>query len=292
MASKLGVLEEVLKTTEQYIRELKTSGYSQKQARELICRGIRGWKAKHKRRMDNNRPFYRLAETTVESRMKKDLLEREMWYKSKQEEEQGQQGKTTVPEKSKQPLPWKRSGKGKRLKRLGDNKELKSIIFIPHIRDSKLATILRERETKLAETTGDRVKVVERSGRKIEDLITNKDPWKNKDCQRPNCFICNTKTITGKGLNIDCTKRNFNYTIKCLNCEEEERHRIDEVAGDNNELKRQLEDNMSTPIYIGETSRSGYERDYEHLNNLTTLSSKSVILNICCPNMRIQTCPR
>ena len=82
MASKLGVLEEVLKTTEQYIRELKTSGYSQKQARELICRGIRGWKAKHKRRMDNNRPFYRLAETTVESRMKKDLLERETWYKS------------------------------------------------------------------------------------------------------------------------------------------------------------------------------------------------------------------
>ena len=82
MASKLGVLEEVLKTTEQYIRELKTSGYSQKQARELICSGIRGWNAKHKRGMDNNRPFYRLAETTVESRMKKDLLERETWYKS------------------------------------------------------------------------------------------------------------------------------------------------------------------------------------------------------------------
>ena len=137
---------------------------------------------------------------------------------------------------------------------------------------------MRERETKLAETTGVRFKVVERSGRKIEDLITNKDPWKNKDCQRPNCFICNTKTITGKGLNIDCTKRTFNYTIKGLTCEEEERHRIEEVAGDNNELKRQLEDNMSTPIYIGETSRSGYERGYEHLNNLTTLSNKSVML--------------
>ena len=189
-------------------------------------------------------------------------------------------------------MSWKRSGKGKGLKRLGDNKELKSIIFIPHTRDSKLATILRERETKLAETTGVRVKLVERSGRKIEDLITNKDPWKNKDCRRPNCFICNTKTITGKGLNIDCTKRNFNYTIKCLNCEEEERHRIDEVAGDNNELKRQLEDNMSTPLYIGETSKSGCKRGYERLYNLTTFANKSVMLKTCCPNMKTWTSPK
>ena len=35
---------------------------------------------------------------------------------------------------------------------------------------------------------------------------------------------------------------------------------------------------METPIYIGETSRSGYERGFEHLNNLMTLSSKSVML--------------
>ena len=40
-------LEERFETIEQYTRELKTSGYSIKQAREIVCSGIRGWKAKH-----------------------------------------------------------------------------------------------------------------------------------------------------------------------------------------------------------------------------------------------------
>ena len=35
---------------------------------------------------------------------------------------------------------------------------------------------------------------------------------------------------------------------------------------------------MQTPIYVGETSRSGYERGFEHLDMLATLSSSSVML--------------
>ena len=119
---------------------------------------------------------------------------------------------------------------------------------------------------------------MERAGRKIEDILTNKDPWKTRDCQRPNCFVCMTKVNTGQGKNRDCTRRNITYTLKCLTCEEKERQQIEAEAGDNIELKRQLEEKMETPIYIGETSRSGYERGFEHLNNLTTLSSKSVML--------------
>ena len=87
-----------------------------------------------------------------------------------------------------------------------------------------------------------------------------------------------TKVSTGKGMNRDCTRRNITCVLKCLTCEENERQQIEEEAGDNIELKRQLEEKMETPIYIGKTSRSGYERGFEHLNNLTTLSSKSVML--------------
>ena len=48
---------------------------------------------------------------------------------------------------------WRRTTK--RLKRLGDVTEVKSNIFVPHTRNSKLATMLRDRETKIEETTGD-----------------------------------------------------------------------------------------------------------------------------------------
>ena len=157
-------LEERIETTEQYTKELKTSGYSVKQAREIVCSGIRGWKAKHKKRKDNNIPFYRLAETTVELRMRKELLEKETWYKENEEENEKEDDIKKDNKPQSKPVSWRRTSK--RLKRLGDKGEgVKSVIFIPHTRDSRLATLLRERESKLVETTGDRVKIVERAGR-------------------------------------------------------------------------------------------------------------------------------
>ena len=210
---------------------MKTSGYSVKQAREIVCSGIRGWKAKHKKRKDNNIPFYRLAETTVELRMRKELLEKETWYKENEGEKEKEDSIKKDNKPQSKPVSWKRTSK--RLKRLGDREGVKSVIFIPHTRDSKLATLLRERESKLVETTGDKVKIVERAGRKIEDILTNKDPWKTRDCQRPNCFVCMTKMTTGQGKNRDCTRRNITYTLKCLTCEEKERQRIEIEAGDN-----------------------------------------------------------
>ena len=39
---------------------------------------------------------------------------------------------------------WRRASK--RLKRHGDKKEVKSIIFVPHTKDSKLANMLRDKE--------------------------------------------------------------------------------------------------------------------------------------------------
>ena len=167
---------------------------------------------------------------------------------------------------------WRRSTK--RLKRLGEKKQVKSIIFIPHTRDSKLAMLLRDRKGKLEETSGDRVKIIEKAGRKIEEIFTNKDPWKSKDCLRPNCFICMTKKLTGKDLNKDCTKRNINYVIKCLTCEADEKKKIEKESGDDIEMKRKLEERMQVPIYVGETSRSGYERGFEHLDNMAKLSSR------------------
>ena len=53
---------------------------------------------------------------------------------------------------------------------------------------------------------------------------------------------------------------------------------MEEKAGDDHEKKEELMKNLQIPWYIGETSRSGYERGYEHLDMLTTLSSKAIML--------------
>ena len=121
------------------------------------------------------------------------------------------------------------------------------------------------------------MKIVEKSGTRIEDILTGTDPWKGADCGRSNCFLCNTKTLTGENLKKDCTKRNILYEIKCLTCEEEEKQKIVDTIEDENEREEKI-NNIKTYKYIGESGRSAYERGYEHLDQLASLSHKSHML--------------
>ena len=76
-----------------------------------------------------------------------------------------------------------------------------------------------------------------------------------------------------KKSNKDCTKRNILYEIRCLTCEEKSKPPTGESGSD--EIEKE---NSRTPVYIGESSRSAYERGFEHLNNYTSLSTKSQML--------------
>ena len=60
----------------------------------------------------------------------------------------------------------------------------KSVIFVSHTVGSGLARQLRLKEEKLKDLTGEKVKIVERSGTKLEDLVSGKDPWRGGDCGR------------------------------------------------------------------------------------------------------------
>ena len=277
---------EVTEKVEQFITELKNSGYSQSQAREIVTNGILCWKNKLRKRKRLNIPMYRLAETTISQRLQKQLLEKETWYKNDDknidEDEEAPPSKirkiSTVPAEEKPLSLSTRRMKSRRGYKKGDqNNKIKSVIFIPHTRNSELAAELRITENKLEEVTGNKIKIVEKGGRKLENLLTDKDPWKGADCQRKSCFLCTTKVLTGKDLRKDCTKRNILYEIRCLSCEEKMIEKINDEITDE-EMKTEKLRNMKTPVYIGESSRSAYERGYEHLDKLATLSSSSHML--------------
>ena len=62
---------EINQKIEQLTTELKSSGYTIKQAQEIVSSGSRGLRNKQRKRKRNNDSFYRLAEDTLENRMKK-----------------------------------------------------------------------------------------------------------------------------------------------------------------------------------------------------------------------------
>ena len=51
-----------------------------------------------------------------------------------------------------------------------------------------------------------------------------------------------------------------------------------EAATEDEEKRKELKECANIPTYIGESSRSAYERGFEHLEKLTSLNSKSQML--------------
>ena len=73
--------EEIHEVIEHYTTQLKTSGYSRKQTKEIIVCGIVGWRRKLERRQKKNQKEYLDAKETLEKRTDAKLLERSNWYK-------------------------------------------------------------------------------------------------------------------------------------------------------------------------------------------------------------------
>ena len=66
---------EINEKWEQFTRELKSSGYNQKQAHEIVCNTVCGWRNRVRKRKRQNISFYRLAEETKEEQDE----ERDYW---------------------------------------------------------------------------------------------------------------------------------------------------------------------------------------------------------------------
>ena len=112
------------------------------------------------------------------------------WYRNKRKREDD----TDVG-----PIRKRRPGdKSEMQKSTTEEKEVKAIMFVPYTEGSELAKRLRDAENKLQDMTGYKMKIVERSGLKLEEMLHKADPWQWQDCGRDRCLLCLTKQRTGK----------------------------------------------------------------------------------------------
>ena len=56
-----------------------------------------------------------------------------------------------------------------------------------------------------------KIRIVERAGPKLGQILTNKTPWKKEWCGREGCLPCQSKPGT-------CRTLNPTYKITCLEC--------------------------------------------------------------------------
>ena len=241
--------EETSSIMEVFTQQLKSSGYSRKTTREIVVSGTLGWKRKIQRRKEDGTDFYRSAKTTLVGRCRKKLLEKVTWYKAKrkregenemQSEQQSSPRKRIrieLREQEQQPT------ENMNTKNEMHKEHVKAVMFVPYTVGSILAKKMRDAENTLQEMTGYRLKIVERAGTKLVDVLTKADPWQGQECGRDKCLLCITKQRTGKQSTQDCTRRNLVYESWCLTCQEKDMKSAEEQAdGDMNKMKKLQEE--------------------------------------------------
>ena len=189
------------------------------------------------------------------------MLDKSEWFKTKwskkTQDAMGEESPEDVRElvcsqaQSKR-KPWKRFGKQQSVKSQSQGRSMKTrtVLFVEQTRDGLLAKSIREVLTRLEGLLGFKVKVVERAGTSLRNLMPNTNPWAGSHCTRSDCTTCN-QDMEDKP---DCTKRNLVYENICADCNPE--------AKKKGELK--MVNNEVPSVYVGETARSLKERAKEH----------------------------
>ena len=113
-------------------------------------------------------------------------------------------------------------------------------MFVEPTPGGELVKQLKEVEDKYMIDEDKRIKIVEKSGRKIIDKMRVSDPFR-ENCMEDDCLACrNSSKFT------DCIKMNIGYEITCKLCKSRGK----------------------TKVYHEESSRNIYIRGKEHVNQL------------------------
>ena len=136
-----------------------------------------------------------------------------------------------------------KQSKNKNWYKKGDNE---AVIFVPSTPESKLTKLYKQtiQESKL------NIKVVEKGGNKVKNILQRNDILSSKKCDSKDCFVC--KSNTG----INCRTSAITYKIKCKS-------------------------QGCTYVYNGQTAKNGFSRGQEHIREYNNRVDSSVLWTHC-----------
>ena len=132
--------------------------------------------------------------------------------------------------------------------------EVTTAFFVPQSRESLLFKLIQQKETKLGEELGWKVKILEAPGLPILNKLTKKFPLAEGCPKGKKCILCDNKGIT-------CATEGIVYRVYCESCKR----------------SQQSQDKL-LPTYVGESSRPWRERTFEHMNGINLLKTDSVFV--------------
>ena len=202
----------------------------------MITRGLKGYSKQLARAKKEGRTHvHRRGWTTRGARQVKKVLGKSTWYKRKRSQED-------ADDDEHDPSYRRSPNKKRKVTKPDSYEDPMSLLFVERTEGGQLATKLRDMEPMLCKMTQGRVKIVEKNGRKLGQILVRKNPWAGQ-CSRKDCTVCQQENPPKKA--VECKKRSITYVNTCLLCKK-----------DGNRTE-----------YIGESSRSVMERHGEHVED-------------------------
>ena len=135
--------------------KVKNSGYSKKIRKEVLDSAQKAFKKMTEDDLNGVKPMFRSKEWNFEERQKAKLSKKRDWWNS-------------------------------------NHSKIKntSVLFVAPTPGGVLAKELRKREAELNKNSQERIKIVEKGGMKIKDILCSKNPFQNKKCFQKTCALC------------------------------------------------------------------------------------------------------
>ena len=279
---------------DKYAQKLLNSGHKLEIVRKVIIAGLKYYERKRERcAKPNSEPFHRSAEESGPARRLKKLTGKSSWFKGSKVALGGatDNNKGDVPNPSQneadskthpgkrvrvtarqarsgpEKLPNPKSTQNQRTKPPPKELKIRTVLFVEQSRGGSLAKAVKGVVDRIAPIIGYKIKVQERGGTKLQDLLSNKNLWAGSKCGRVDCTPCKQ---TGNKTQ-DCMARNILYESMCNTCNP------GGVTGQPN-LR---DDRLQPSIYVGESSRSLKERSKEHHRDYTSKKEDSHMYKHC-----------
>ena len=266
------------KVVDNFCKKLLTSGYTITQSRRIAINGIRGWEKKKK---NCKKRLFRTARESLSGRVWKKTVGKTSWFRKSNKRKEKKPANSDVVDNDKESTTRKslrkeasktstisnRHQEEEKKKDTREEPRTAAVMFVNNTKEGLLAKNLREVVERLKHILGYKIKIVERAGTSLKQMFPLTRIGENKECGRDDCIPC---TQESKGEDLPpCNKRSVLYENICIKCNP-------------GVLEKKKNKELTPPshppsIYVGETSRSLFERGKEHWRDFTTNQEDSHI---------------
>ena len=107
--------------------------------------------------------------------------------------------------------------------------QYKSVLFVTPTPGGFLAKELQRREEELNKNTNERIRIVEKGGLKIKDILGSKNPFKKLNCNQKTCPMCTKSEFVdthSDEVKIPCSTNNVGYRWVCWTCKEKDKIKV------------------------------------------------------------------